>query len=91
MEAYLDVVKSTLEAALCLVNFGSQNVERHNKPEIEAAYVWVGASLQFCAFVYLVGFMFFYVVLWFVFVVSFFVSFAVVEDVLFGCCGCFVC
>ncbi|CAG8592423.1 10073_t:CDS:2, partial [Paraglomus occultum] len=29
-------VRSTLTAALCLTNFASQVVERHNKPEIEA-------------------------------------------------------
>lgn len=27
-----------MEAALCLENFPSQIVERHNKPEVEAAY-----------------------------------------------------
>ena len=32
---YLDCVKATLNAALCLENFASQIVERHNKPEIE--------------------------------------------------------
>eukprot|EP01129_Flabellula_baltica_P016186 TRINITY_DN8508_c0_g1_i1.p2 TRINITY_DN8508_c0_g1~~TRINITY_DN8508_c0_g1_i1.p2 ORF type:complete len:177 (-),score=54.02 TRINITY_DN8508_c0_g1_i1:81-611(-) len=33
---YLDTIKATLEAYMCLQNFGSQKVERHNKPEIEA-------------------------------------------------------
>jgi len=33
---YLNAVRSTLEAALCLRNFASQKVERHNKPEVEA-------------------------------------------------------
>ena len=28
-------VKRTLQAAMCLENFSSQKVERHNKPEIE--------------------------------------------------------
>ena len=32
---YLDCVSSTLTAALCLRNFPSQLVERHNKPEVE--------------------------------------------------------
>mmetsp|Transcript_34342 Transcript_34342/g.105524 ORF Transcript_34342/g.105524 Transcript_34342/m.105524 type:complete len:171 (-) Transcript_34342:41-553(-) len=32
---YLNCVKSTLNAALCLRNFPSQIVERHNKPEVE--------------------------------------------------------
>ena len=32
---YLACVRSTLTAAMCLQNFGCQEVERHNKPEIE--------------------------------------------------------
>jgi actin related protein 2/3 complex, subunit 4 len=32
----LAAVRSTLTAAMCLENFASQNVERHNKPEVEA-------------------------------------------------------
>jgi len=32
---YLNCIRSTLDAALCLRNFPSQIVERHNKPEIE--------------------------------------------------------
>eukprot|EP01138_Halocafeteria_seosinensis_P016358 gb/GECG01016689.1/.p1 GENE.gb/GECG01016689.1/~~gb/GECG01016689.1/.p1 ORF type:complete len:172 (+),score=16.80 gb/GECG01016689.1/:1-516(+) len=35
LKPYLDAVRSTLEAAMCLRNFASQAVERHNKPEIE--------------------------------------------------------
>ena len=35
LKPYLDVIKETLNAALCLQNFASQIVERHNKPEIE--------------------------------------------------------
>jgi len=35
LKPYLDCVKATLNAALCLENFASQIVERHNKPEIE--------------------------------------------------------
>ena len=35
MKPYLDAVKATLVAAACLRNFPSQNVERHNKPEVE--------------------------------------------------------
>ncbi|KAF1742149.1 hypothetical protein MXB_5305 [Myxobolus squamalis] len=34
-KAYLSTVRQTLVAALCLENFSSQVVERHNKPEIE--------------------------------------------------------
>ncbi|KAL7753569.1 Arp complex subunit [Sorochytrium milnesiophthora] len=37
LRPYLTAVRSTLTAALCLENFASQVVERHNKPEIEAA------------------------------------------------------
>lgn len=36
LRPYLAAVRSSLTAALCLENFGSQTVERHNKPEIEA-------------------------------------------------------
>ncbi|KAI9022552.1 hypothetical protein DFJ74DRAFT_669943 [Hyaloraphidium curvatum] len=36
LKPYLNAVRSTLTAALCLENFSSQVVERHNKPEVEA-------------------------------------------------------
>eukprot|EP00002_Diphylleia_rotans_P008733 TRINITY_DN18731_c0_g1_i1.p2 TRINITY_DN18731_c0_g1~~TRINITY_DN18731_c0_g1_i1.p2 ORF type:complete len:174 (-),score=53.67 TRINITY_DN18731_c0_g1_i1:310-831(-) len=36
LRPYLNAIRSTLTAAMCLENFGSQVVERHNKPEIEA-------------------------------------------------------
>ena len=35
LKPYLNCVKRTLQAAMCLENFSSQKVERHNKPEIE--------------------------------------------------------
>lgn len=35
MKPYLTAVRHTLTAALCLENFSSQIVEKHNKPEIE--------------------------------------------------------
>ncbi|CAB3403547.1 unnamed protein product [Caenorhabditis bovis] len=35
LQPYLDAVRHTLEAALCLEQFSSQVVERHNKPEVE--------------------------------------------------------
>lgn len=35
LKPYLTAVRRTLEASICLVNFNSQVVERHNKPEIE--------------------------------------------------------
>ena len=37
LKPYLKAVKHTLEAAMCLENFSSQKVERHNKPEIEVS------------------------------------------------------
>ena len=33
----MNAVRATLEAALCIQNFASQEVERHNKPEVESA------------------------------------------------------
>lgn len=35
LKPYLNAVRSTLTAAMCLENFHSQVVERHNKPEVE--------------------------------------------------------
>ncbi|CAD5208723.1 unnamed protein product [Bursaphelenchus xylophilus] len=35
LQPYLDAVRRTLDAALCLEQFSSQVVERHNKPEVE--------------------------------------------------------
>ncbi|UZJ54978.1 hypothetical protein CBS101457_004298 [Exobasidium rhododendri] len=37
LRPYLQCVRSTLTAAMTLDNFASQEVERHNKPEVEAA------------------------------------------------------
>lgn len=36
LRPYLQAVRSSLTAALCLSNFASQTAERHNVPEIEA-------------------------------------------------------
>mmetsp|Transcript_212 Transcript_212/g.288 ORF Transcript_212/g.288 Transcript_212/m.288 type:complete len:170 (-) Transcript_212:124-633(-) len=36
LKPYLNAVRVTVTAAMCLQNFGSQVVERHNKPEVEA-------------------------------------------------------
>lgn len=36
MAPYLNCIRATLNAALCLTNFPSRVVERHNKPEIES-------------------------------------------------------
>lgn len=38
LRPYLNAVRATLQAALCLENFSSQVVERHNKPEVEVRY-----------------------------------------------------
>ena len=38
LQGYLKAIRVTLDAALCIRNFASQVVERHNKPEIEARY-----------------------------------------------------
>ncbi|KAJ8445699.1 hypothetical protein Cgig2_026026 [Carnegiea gigantea] len=35
MRLYLTCIRNTLEAAMCLQNFPCQEVERHNKPEVE--------------------------------------------------------
>uniref|UniRef100_A0A915PSV8 ER membrane protein complex subunit 7 beta-sandwich domain-containing protein n=1 Tax=Setaria digitata TaxID=48799 RepID=A0A915PSV8_9BILA len=35
LQPYLEAVRKTLEAAMCLEQFSSQVVERHNKPEVE--------------------------------------------------------
>jgi len=35
LRPYLSAVRHTLTAAMCLENFSSQVVERHNKPEVE--------------------------------------------------------
>ncbi len=37
LQAYLQCIRNTLDACLCLTNFASQEVERHNKPEVEAS------------------------------------------------------
>ncbi|KAG0326181.1 Arp complex subunit [Dissophora globulifera] len=36
LRPYLNAVRQTLTAAMCLENFSSQVAERHNKPEVEA-------------------------------------------------------
>merc|ERR1712159_463773 len=37
MESYLACIRTTMDAALCLRNFASEQVERHNKPEVECS------------------------------------------------------
>ena len=39
LKPYLNCIRATLNAAMCLENFGCQHVERYNKPEVEAACV----------------------------------------------------
>ena len=39
LKPYLDCIRSSLTASLCLRNFSSQQVERCNKPEVEFKYV----------------------------------------------------
>ncbi|EDR22820.1 arp2/3 complex 20 kD subunit, putative [Entamoeba dispar SAW760] len=34
-QAYLDTIRATLNSAMCVTNFASQLIERHNKPEVE--------------------------------------------------------
>nr|XP_025045515.1 actin-related protein 2/3 complex subunit 4 [Pelodiscus sinensis] len=43
LRPYLNAVRATLQAALCLENFSSQVVERHNKPEVEVRYLLGGS------------------------------------------------
>jgi hypothetical protein len=45
---YLNCIRKTLEATLCLRNFASQKIERHNKPEVEARCVggWRGCCAR---------------------------------------------
>merc|ERR1712086_810959 len=45
MESYLACVRTTMNAALCLRNFASQDVERHNKPEVECREAEIGGGL----------------------------------------------
>ena len=35
---YLKALRDTLTAVLCLQNFASQRIERHNKPEVEVRF-----------------------------------------------------
>jgi len=35
LKPYLNCIRSTIQASMCLENFASQIVERHNKPEVE--------------------------------------------------------
>jgi hypothetical protein len=50
LRPYLTAVRHTLTAAMCLDNFSSQVVERHNKPEVEVCinilHTWDAHSVQ---------------------------------------------
>ena len=37
LKPYLSAVRHSLQAAMCLEDFYSQRVERHNKPEVEVS------------------------------------------------------
>jgi hypothetical protein len=43
--AYLQCLRATLNAAICLSNFGCQEIERNNKPEVEMGTSFVFAIL----------------------------------------------
>lgn len=45
LRPYLNAIRGTLDAALCLRNFPSQTVERHNKPEVEIRSDWCGREI----------------------------------------------
>lgn len=36
LQPYLKAIRTTVNAAMCLESFASQEIERHNKPEVEA-------------------------------------------------------
>ena len=46
--AYLQCLRSTLNAAICLANFGCQEIERNNKPEVEMGELL--AVISCCSF-----------------------------------------
>ncbi|CAI0629414.1 unnamed protein product [Linum tenue] len=45
LRLYLTCIRNTLEAAMCLQNFPCQEVERHNKPEVELKYCLTSSEL----------------------------------------------
>ncbi|CAN1170299.1 Actin-related protein 2/3 complex subunit 4 [Linum perenne] len=46
LRLYLTCIRNTLEAAMCLQNFPCQEVERHNKPEVELKHVMSMSMFQ---------------------------------------------
>lgn len=53
LKPYLTAVRRTLTATMCLENFSSQVVERHNKPEVEVKLV--SFYIDFCVYVRIFG------------------------------------
>ncbi|GER45126.1 actin-related protein 2/3 complex subunit 4 [Striga asiatica] len=53
LRLYLTCIRNTLEAALCLQNFPCQEVERHNKPEVELNFLTSSCSKIFAVTVVL--------------------------------------
>ncbi len=45
LKPYLNAVKATLQATMCMQHFDSRIVERHNKPEVEVKYVKIKLAL----------------------------------------------
>ena len=45
--AYLQCLRATLNAAICLSNFGCQEIERNNKPEVEMGALFLSSPLFF--------------------------------------------
>lgn len=38
LTTYLQAIRDTLTAVLCVQNFASQRIERHNKPEVRKSF-----------------------------------------------------
>lgn len=52
LKPYLTAVRHTLTAAMCLENFSSQVVERHNKPEVEIGQVRTHRDRVYMSFIF---------------------------------------
>ena len=49
-KSYLNVVRNSLNAAICVQNFESRVTERHNKPEVESKYLQKHTNLSYIYF-----------------------------------------
>ena len=49
-KSYLNVVRNSLNAAICVQNFESRVTERHNKPEVESKYLQKHTNLSYIFF-----------------------------------------